>query len=210
MPRLSLWQSMTVLAALAVCLALLRANLALGIIWACVSSMTLVRTAGIVQGRQGSKDKASVRRWLCTGSRSLIVSSAIILSADVTFLFVYYVAEGLELGKLPGAPHAEPEVDWGAVGLGIPAALAVGCMIRCHLWIPGSKPGDPFNAEPPRGNPGEYGILNLLRFEYDNRVRNLPRSWWAFRRNGKAPHEREASCNERDRMEQLDRSWDHA
>jgi hypothetical protein len=147
----ALWHLMAAIAVLAVSSALLRVNLALGTVAACVLSMTLVRTVHIVQPRRASGVTGSGRRWLHAGLDSLVVSATIIGSGDIAFLLVYGLAQHLGAARQSHGPP--PEVDWNAVFVAIPSGLAVGFLMRCRLWdrrsVRGHSPDESDPADPP-------------------------------------------------------------
>ena len=138
--RLTVWHAMLGVGVMGMSFALLRGNGALAIIDACVSSMTLVRTVRNMRHRRVTARRAALWQWFCSGLTSLVVSAAIIGSADFTFLLIYTGAELLRRG---GAAHPPPpELNRAGILIGAPSGLIVGHMVRRWLWDRRSVPGD--------------------------------------------------------------------
>jgi hypothetical protein len=134
--RLTLWQSMFVVAAVSLSSAVFRVNIALGTVAACVLALAISRTLLILGSHEAEAGKATRSRWLRVAGSSLGISTAIIGSACFTFLFIYTDAEFLRRG---GSAHPPPpELNVGGVLVGMPSGLLVGYLVRRRLW--GSRP----------------------------------------------------------------------
>jgi hypothetical protein len=140
---LSLRQSMVAVAAVAVSLALMRLNVALGTILGCVAVTTLVRTVHLVKSRQDAQARGPAGRWLHAGIDSLAAATIIIGTADLAFLVVYFVAKHLAAPHMSDGPG--PYVDWDAVYIAIPSGLAVGFFMRRFVWNRRCLPSDATN-----------------------------------------------------------------
>jgi lysylphosphatidylglycerol synthetase-like protein (DUF2156 family) len=140
----SLRQSMAMVATVAVSLALLRLNVALGTVLGCVAVTTLVRTVQVLKSRQDSQARGPVWRWLHAGLDSLAAAIMIIGAADLAFLVIYAVAKHWRAPMQSDGPP--PYVDWDAVYLAIPSGLAVGFLMCLLMWNRRCLPSDDSNS----------------------------------------------------------------
>ena len=136
--RLTVGHLMLGVAALGLFLVLVRVNGALAVVVACVSTMTLARTVHSMRRRRALGVATPPWRWLRVGVSSLVVSTAIIGSGDLTFMFVYGVAEAIRRG---GAAHPPPaELNGAGLLVGVPSGIVVGYTMRRWLWQQRSVP----------------------------------------------------------------------
>ena len=105
--RLTMGHMMLVVAILGLSYAVSRVNVALAVIAACVSSMTLMRTVHLIRHQQGLGMRAGPWRWFLVGLSSLLISAAIVGSCDFTFMFVYGLAEAVGR-RVTGRTSATP------------------------------------------------------------------------------------------------------
>lgn len=159
MPRLSVRHLMLGVAVLAPCMALARVNIALATIAACIAILTLVRTSRTMRRRRASGLPAGPWRWLGAGLESLLVSTAIIGSADRTFLLVYGL---VDLSPFVYVSHRPPpELDGIETLIAALFAVAVGSLGRRFLRDrPAGRvpPTEPTIAADPAREPADPAI----------------------------------------------------
>ena len=132
-------QSMAAVVIVAVALALLRGNAGLVAVVGCLAGAALLRMAQIVRSRRSAGTAGSAGLWLVAGLDSLVASTILIGSADVTVLVAYFVFHSWLAPRYSDGP--EPYPDWGAVFLAIPSGATVGFFVRCLIWDRPILPG---------------------------------------------------------------------
>jgi hypothetical protein len=125
--RFGIGSLMILIAACGVCLAVLRANVGLGIVATCVALLTLSRISAV---RHGDTPPATPLQWTSAWAASAVIALMTVVTAGCALAFV--------VGLLIWIPF----VNIVSPFLGLGAALFVVGRMRRELWPPPALTGD--------------------------------------------------------------------